>query len=81
MVYISPYCHSNGTGECLEDAFYLVVLVLSFGLDVEVDPCRIAEALEEMQEHFSGHLTNAFTMEFSIPDEPWTPAEVESNRA
>ena len=34
-----------------------------------------------MEEHLRGHLTNAFTVELGIPDEPGTAAEVEADAA
>ena len=36
MIDIPTECHLDGSCQSLEDAFYLVVLILSFGLDVEV---------------------------------------------
>jgi hypothetical protein len=48
VVDVSAYCHLQAAGKGFEDAFYLVVLVLPFGLDVKVHLRCIAEALEEM---------------------------------
>ena len=80
MVYVAPHGHFERTGERLEDAFNFVVLVFSFRTYVEVHTGSITKTLEEVQEHFRGHVANILTMELSIPNKPGTSAEVESNR-
>ena len=56
MIDISFYRHFDGSGQRFEDALDLVVLVLSFGLDVQVHLRCVAQTLEEVQEHLGGHL-------------------------
>ena len=48
VVDVAPHRHAKAAGKGLEDAFYLVMFVLSLGLDVEVDGSAVREALEEM---------------------------------
>ena len=73
--------HADGTGKSLENALYLVVLVLAFGLDIEVHAGSIREALEEMKEHLGGHLPHPFAVELSIPDKPGTASKVKGDGA
>lgn len=40
--------HLERTGQGLEDALNLVMLVVSFGLDIEIDAGAIRERLEEV---------------------------------
>ena len=81
MSHISADSHSQASGKGFEDAFYLVVLVLPFCLDVEVHGCAVAEALEEVEEHLCRHLAHLFPMELGIPHEPRPSAEVECHLA
>ncbi len=81
MVDVAPDGHLEGTCEGLEDALDLVVLVLAFGLDVEVDAGGIGERLEEVMEHLGGDIAYLFAMELGIPDEPGTATEVEGDLA
>lgn len=48
MVDVATDGHFQRTGQCLEDSFDLVVLVLTLGLDVQIHLRSIAETLEEM---------------------------------
>ena len=77
MIDIALDRHLDGTGQRLEDSFYLVMLVLTFGLDVEIHLGRIAQRLEEMQEHFRRHLPYLFTFEVGIPYQPRTASEIQ----
>ena len=77
MVNVSFYRHFQTACKSFEDAFYLVVLVGAFGLDVEVHACSIAETLEDMQEHLCGHFFNFISMELGIPYKPRTTSKVE----
>ena len=43
MVDVATDSHFQGTGEGFEDAFYLMMLVLAFGADVEIHLGGIAE--------------------------------------
>ena len=81
MVDVAPDGHLEGTCEGLEDALDLVVLVLAFGLDVEVDAGGIGERLEEVMEHLGRDIAYLFAMELGIPDEPGTTAKVEGDLA
>ena len=73
--------HSEASGEGFEDALYLVMLVLPFGLDVEVHGSTVGQALEEVQEHLCGHLAHLLAMKLGIPYEPGTAPEVECHMA
>ena len=81
MIDVATDSHAEGTCQRLEDAFDFVVLVGAFGLDVEVHPCGIAQALEEVQEHLCGHFAYALAMEFGIPHQPGAAAKVECHGA
>ena len=48
MIDITADSHLQRTGQCLEDSFYLMVLVLPLGLNVQIHLRGIAEALEEV---------------------------------
>ena len=78
MVDIASDGGTQGTCEGLEDGLGLVVLVVALGLDVEVHACGVAKALEEMEEHFRGHVADALAVERCAPDEPRPSAEVEA---
>ena len=56
MMNVAPYGHLNAAGEGFKDTFYLVVLVSSFGFDMEVHTGRIAQRFEEMEEHLGRHV-------------------------
>ena len=79
MSNVSANCHTQAAGKGFEDAFYLMVLVLAFCLDIEVDGCAVGEALEKVQEHLGWHLAYFLTMELRIPYEPRTPPKVKSD--
>ena len=79
MVDVAPDGHLKGTCESFEDTFDLMVLILTLGLDVEVDAGGIGERLEEVKEHLGGNIANLFAMELGIPHEPRTSTEVESD--
>lgn len=81
MVYVTSNGHAERAGQCFEYAFYLMVLVLSFGLDVEVHACCVAKAFEEVREHFGRHATDFLAFEFRVPYQPWASSEVESHMA
>ena len=58
MMNVTAYGHLDAAGEGLEDTFYLVVLIGSLGLDMEVHTGRITQRLEEMEEHLGRHGTS-----------------------
>ena len=66
----------EGAGKGLEDGLYLVVLVVTLGLDVQVHCSGVAQGLEEVQEHLGGHLANLFTLELGVPDKPAAASKV-----
>ena len=79
MCYISADSHSQAASKRFEDAFYLVVFVLTFCLDVQIHRCAIGQTFEEVQEHFCWHLTDFLAMELSIPHQPRSSAKVKGN--
>jgi len=81
MEDVATDCHLECAGQSLEDTFNLVMLVLPFGLDVEIHLGSIAEALEEVQEHLRRHLANLLTLEIGLPHQPGAPAKVETDAA
>ena len=81
MVDVTSDSHFQRTGKGLEDTLNLMMLVLSFGTNVQVHLSSIAETLEEVEEHLSRHVADEATVEFCIPDKPWTAAEIEADRA
>lgn len=48
VIDVSSHRHLKTPCERFEDSFYLMMLVLTLGLDVEIHLCGIAEALKEM---------------------------------
>ena len=76
MVDVTADCHFQAAGQSLEDTFYLVVLILSLGLDVQVHLGGIAETLEEVVEHLGGNVADIGAPELDIPDEPGAASEV-----
>ena len=51
MLYVTLDRHLYGTCKCLEDTFYLVMLVLAFCLDIEIHSGTIGKTLEETVLH------------------------------
>ena len=58
-----------------------MVFVVALSFNVEIHPCRIAEALEEMEEHLCRHISDFFPFKFSIPDKPRPSSEIECHLA
>src|SRR5574344_1122839 len=58
-----------------------MVLVSSFRLDVQVHLSRVAQTLEEMQEHLRRHFAHFFPVELCIPYQPGSSSEVERHLA
>ena len=56
-----------------------MVLVLPLSAYVQIHLSGVAKALEEMQEHFCGHLADAFAVKLCIPYQPGASAEVETH--
>lgn len=77
MIDVSLHRHFQRAGKRFEDAFYLVMLVLTLSLDVEVHLCRITQTLEEMLEHLCRHFAHLFSVELGIPNQPWTATEIQ----
>ena len=77
MVDVAPDGHLQTAGKGLEDTLNLMMLVSALGLNVEIHLSRIAETLEEMEEHLSRHLTDFLAVECGIPHQPGPAAEVE----
>ena len=81
MIDVSTHCHLDRPGKGFEDAFYLVVFIGSFGLDVEVHFCRIGQAFEEVQEHLRRHIPDSLPSKFGIPYQPGSASKVEGHLA
>ena len=79
MVDVAADSHFQRSGECLENALNLVMLVSALGLDVKVHLGSVAKALEEMKEHFSGYIADTLATELGIPYQPRTPTKVKSH--
>ena len=77
MMNVTAYGHLDAAGESLEDTFYLVVLIGSLGLDMEVHTGRITQRLEEMEEHLRRHISHFLTVELSVPNQPRTATEIQ----
>ena len=56
MINVAAHSHFQCSCQGFEYAFDLVMLVLAFGLDVQVHLRCVAQTLEEVQEHLGGHL-------------------------
>ena len=56
MINVAAHSHFQSSCQCFKDTFNLVVLVLAFGLDVQVHLRCVAQTLKEVQEHLGGHL-------------------------
>jgi len=61
----------------LKNPLNLMVLIVPFRPNVQVDEGGVTQTLEEMQEHFRRHLTDFLTMKLRVPDQPGTAAEVD----
>ena len=70
MIDVAPYRHLQATGQSLENSLYLMVLIHAFGLDVQVHPRRVAQALEEVEEHLGRHVAHFLATELGIPHQP-----------
>ena len=81
MVNIALDRHFQSTRQGFENTLYLVVFVLSFGLNIEVHLRGIAQRLEEVKEHLGGHLAYLFAVELGIPYQPRAASEVEAHCA
>lgn len=81
MIDVAPYRHLQATGQSLENPLYLMVLVHALGLDVQVHPRRVAQALEEVEEHLGRHVAHFLATELGIPHQPRPSAEIESHAA
>ena len=81
MVDVSFYGHFERPTQCFEDGLYFMMLVGSFGFDIEIHLSGIAQAFKEMVEHFGGHVAYFFAVEGGVPHEPWPTAEVEGELA
>ena len=72
---VSFYGHANCFGECFEDGFNFMMLIIAPAFDVQVTAGRIAERFEEMVKHFGGHITDFFAaergVEFKEPEWRW----------
>jgi hypothetical protein len=79
MCNVSSDSHSQASCESFEDAFYLVVLVLAFCLDIQIHSGAVGQTLEEVQEHFCWHLSDFLAMELCIPHQPRSSAKVKGN--
>lgn len=77
MINIAVHRHLDTAGQCLEDAFNLVVFIVATGLDVQIHQGGIAQTLEEMEKHFGWHAANVFAMELGIPNQPGAASEIE----
>ncbi len=78
MINVASHSHFQCSCQGFEYAFDLVMLVLSFGLDVQVHLRCVAQTLEEVQEHFGRHFADFFAMEFGIPNQPGATAEIQT---
>ena len=77
VIDVALHSHSECSCQSFEDAFNLVVLVVAFGLDVEVHVSRVAQAFEEMEKHFGWHVADVFAFEVGLPNKPRPASEVE----
>ena len=81
MIDVPAYSHFQCPCQCLENAFYLVVFILSLSLYVQVHARRVAQRLEEVVEHLGGHIADAFATEGGIPHQPRASAKVKAHLA
>ena len=77
MIYIPADCLSDASCQRLENALNLMMLVFSFGTDVQVHAGGIAQRFEKMEEHFCRHVSDTFPFEGGIPYQPGASPEVE----
>ena len=77
MMDIPSDGHLQRSGQCLEYAFYLMVLIVTLGLDVHVHPGTVTKALEKMEEHLRRHIAYPFATELSLPYQPRPASEIE----
>ena len=76
MLRVPSDRHPYGFGQGFEYGLYLVVLIGSLGLDVDVGSRSISKGFEEVHEHLSGHLSDHLSFEFRFPNQPASSAKV-----
>ena len=81
MIDIPADGHLDGAREGFEDTLDFVMLVRPLGADVEVHHRRVAQALEEMEEHLGRDVADVFAAELGVPNQPRPAAEVERDAA
>lgn len=56
-----------------------MVFILPLGPNVKIHPSSIAQRLEEVKKHLCGHIAYLFTVEFDLPYQPGTSAEIQAH--
>src|SRR6185312_10032978 len=74
-----PNRHPYGLRKCLEDGFYLMMLILALAFDIEIATRPIGKGLEEMKEHLRGHLADLLAPELGIPYQPVASAKIDQH--
>src|SRR5688572_21473811 len=71
--------HLHRLCKCLEYRFDLMVLDRPLGLYIQVAERLVRKRFEEMEEHLCRHLADLFAFEFGIPNDPVSPAKIDSD--
>ena len=53
-----------------------MVLIRTFSLYIEIRFCAIGKRFKKMEKHFRWHVSNFFSFEFDVPDQPGSPSKV-----
>ena len=76
MMDVATDSHLQCPSQCLEDAFYLMMLIVSFCSYIEIHACTVTEAFEEVEEHLCGHVSYLLAMELRLPYQPGATTEI-----
>ena len=56
-----------------------MVFVVTFYFDIEVTLRRVGKGLEEVEEHFGGHIADFFPPEVGLPHQPGAPGKIDGH--
>src|SRR5579864_3237591 len=75
--WVSPDCHTDCSGKCLEYGFYFMMFIFTVTCNVQVAMCCIREGFKEMKKHFSWHIPHFLPLKMCIPDNPVSSAKIQ----
>ena len=79
--HVAANGHLQRAGKCLEYTLTQVVIVLTFGLDMQVTTHSHAQRLEEVLKHLCWHIPHSLTGEGYIPHKIGTATEINQHHS